>query len=57
MIRLVLTQLGQGRENAKNFFANNPVIMAELTEKVMAKVSNTGVSPTAIAGSVLEVFE
>ncbi|EQD50767.1 recombinase A, partial [mine drainage metagenome] len=50
-------QLGQGRENAKNFFANNPVIMAELTEKVMAKVSNTGVSPTAIAGSVLEVFE
>ncbi len=50
-------QLGQGRENAKNFFANNPVIMAELTEKVMAKVSNTGVSPTTIAGSVLEVFE
>ncbi|NNN10451.1 MAG: DNA recombination/repair protein RecA, partial [Acidimicrobiaceae bacterium] len=50
-------QLGQGRENAKSFFANNPVIMAELTEKVMAKVSNTGVSPTTVAGSVLEVFE
>ncbi|MDO8362002.1 MAG: DNA recombination/repair protein RecA, partial [Actinomycetota bacterium] len=27
-------QLGQGRENAKNFLSNNPEIMVEVSEKV-----------------------
>ncbi len=31
-------QLGQGREKAKEFIANNPVLMAELDEKVRAAV-------------------
>ncbi len=28
-------QLGQGRENAKNFLADNPEVMVEVSEKVM----------------------
>ena len=30
-------QLGQGRENAKEFLAENPDLMVEITEKVMRK--------------------
>ena len=30
-------QLGQGRENAKNFLSENPEIMVEISEKVMAQ--------------------
>ena len=29
-------QLGQGRENAKNFLIENPEVMMEITEKVIA---------------------
>ena len=35
-------QLGQGRENAKSFLAENPEIMVEITEKIRSQV---GIEP------------
>jgi recombination protein RecA len=31
-------QLGQGRENAKNFLTTNPEVMVEISERVLAQV-------------------
>ncbi len=41
-------QLGQGRENAKNFLTNNPEIMFEITDKVMSKVGLGADSETPV---------
>ena len=35
-------QLGQGRENAKNFLTENPEIMVEISEKVLTQAGLTG---------------
>jgi len=35
-------QLGQGRENAKNFLADNPEIMMEISDRVRSKVGLNG---------------
>ena len=35
-------QLGQGRENSKNFLLENPEIMVEITDKVMVEAGITG---------------
>jgi recombination protein RecA len=39
-------QLGQGRENAKNFLSANPEIMVEVSEKVRVQ-AGIGVDPNA----------
>jgi recombination protein RecA len=41
-------QLGQGRENAKNFLVSNPEIMVEVSERILQKVG-IGVDPEAEA--------
>jgi len=35
-------QLGQGRENAKNFLTENPEIMVEISEKVRVEAGISG---------------
>ncbi len=35
-------QLGQGRENSKNFLLENPEIMVEITDKIMVEAGITG---------------
>ena len=35
-------QLGQGRENSKNFLIENPEIMVEITDKIMVEAGITG---------------
>jgi recombination protein RecA len=48
-------QLGQGRENAKNFLADNPEIMVDISERVRAQ---TGLAdPDATAADVDEDVE
>ena len=42
-------QLGQGRENAKNFLTENPEMMVEISEKVKAMAG--------IGGEVEEAFD
>ena len=39
-------QLGQGRENAKTFLTENPEIMVEISERILAQVG-IGVDPDA----------
>ncbi len=41
-------QLGQGRENAKTFLAENPEIMVELSERILKKVG-IGAEPAPVA--------
>ncbi len=41
-------QLGQGRENAKNFLMNNPEIMVEISDKVLAAAGVTAAEETEI---------
>ena len=38
-------QLGQGRENAKNFLTENPEIMVEISERVLADGAARQVEP------------
>ena len=45
-------QLGQGRENAKNFLVENPEMMMEITEKIKVKV---GVIKTEDNGALSEL--
>ena len=40
-------QLGQGRENAKNFLSENPEIMVEVSEKVRVQAGIGDVDDTA----------
>src|SRR5205085_9921104 len=41
-------RLGQGRENAKQFLRENPALMDELTQKILAKRGLTGMAtPTS----------
>ncbi len=40
------TRLGQGRDNAKQFFKDNPEIFAEIEQKVRARAGNTEAAPT-----------
>jgi len=47
-------QLGQGRENAKNFLTTNPEIMVEISERVRAQVGLSEVVPTAIPNGLVE---
>ena len=46
-------QLGQGRENAKNFLAENPEIMVEISDKVLIA---SGLKPDPDAPPPVEVF-
>ena len=46
-------QLGQGRENAKNFLAENPEIMVEISDKVLIA---SGLKPDPDAPPPAEVF-
>jgi recombination protein RecA len=46
-------QLGQGRENAKNFLSENPEIMMEISEKVLV---SAGLAPGEEAPAVAEAF-
>jgi recombination protein RecA len=43
-------QLGQGRENAKSFLADNPEIMVEITEQVLRETGLSGPAADATAG-------
>ncbi len=42
-------QLGQGRENAKNFLGENPEIMMDISERILAQVgiNRDGAAPDA----------
>jgi recombination protein RecA len=42
-------QLGQGRENAKNFLGENPEIMMEISERVLVQVGVTPSEPSDVA--------
>ena len=44
-------KIGQGRENAKIFLANNPEIMSEISEKVRAHYGLTGGAPAPVWGN------
>ncbi len=44
-------KIGQGRENSKQFLADNPVILAEIREKVLAKFG-IGSTPSKIVETV-----
>ena len=53
-------QLGQGRENAKNFLTNNPEIMVEITDKVMGQVGlgdGSAETPVVNLDEAEEAFE
>jgi recombination protein RecA len=45
-------QLGQGRENAKQFLGENPEVMVEISERILTKVgiaaSPDGVDPNEV---------
>jgi recombination protein RecA len=43
-------QLGQGRENAKSFLADNPEIMVDITEQVLRDAGLSGAADDATAG-------
>jgi recombination protein RecA len=43
-------QLGQGRENAKNFLSDNPEIMVEISERIRAQVGLDATGPAPLAG-------
>jgi recombination protein RecA len=47
-------RIGQGRENAKQYFADNPAAMAELNAKVRAAYGMDGISDTAAEPEVSE---
>ena len=47
-------QLGQGKENARNFLLENPTIAAEIEKKILAKLG-IGVKPEAVPAPVAEV--
>jgi recombination protein RecA len=49
-------RLGQGRENAKQFLRDNPALMDELTQKILAKRGLVGMA-TPMANSNGEVHE
>ncbi|MEI3176277.1 MAG: recombinase RecA [Lachnospiraceae bacterium] len=44
-------KIGQGRENAKIFLANNPEIMSEISEKVRAHYGLTDGAPASVWGN------
>ena len=44
-------KIGQGRENAKIFLANNPEIMFEISEKVRAHYGLTDGAPASVWGN------
>ena len=49
-------QLGQGRENAKNFLADNPEIMMEISDRVRSKVGLNGAEASDAAGDSVIVL-
>src|SRR5947208_13109282 len=49
-------RLGQGRENAKQYLRENPALMEELTQKILAKRGLIGMA-TPMANSNGEVHE
>jgi recombination protein RecA len=44
-------QLGQGRENAKQFLADNPEVMVEISERIRAEL---GIGPTKAEDAMSE---
>ena len=47
-------QLGQGRENAKQFLQENPEIMIEISERIRTKMG-LGEQPRSRGGEVVEL--
>jgi recombination protein RecA len=49
-------QLGQGRENAKNFLSENPEIMMEISERIRSQVGLNGEPAAEAAEDDVVVF-
>jgi recombination protein RecA len=52
-------QLGQGRENAKNFLGENPEIMMDISERILAQVgiNRDGIVPEVDVADLTDIDE